>query len=174
MNKQIILLRGINVGGHNKLPMADFKQILANLGGNDIQTYIQSGNAVLKGDLEAGPIAEAIEASKGFKPSVMIINQSDFENVKNANPFKNGEEDGKTLHVWFLGGPPSFDTEEADALRSETEQYHVANTAIYLHAPDGIGRSKLAERMERLSGTKATARNWNTIAKLSQLCAALS
>lgn len=73
------------------------------------------------------------------------------------------------LHIWFLSSAPKFDTARADALAIASESYHVTDQAIYLHAPDGIGRSKLAAAMEKIAGVPATARNWNTVAKLLAL-----
>jgi len=163
----IVLLRGINVGGYNKLPMAEFKDVLTGLGARDVQTYIQSGNAVMQGDIAAGAIADAIEAAKGFRPAVMTVSLEAFIEIANANNFPT--EDGKLLHVWFVAEKPKFDFTKADALAIPSEQYLVTDQAVYLHAADGIGRSKLAAAMEKLAGVPATARNWNTVAKLLAL-----
>lgn len=164
---QIVLLRGINVGGHNKLPMAELTDILVGLGARNVKTYIQSGNAVMQGEIGSESIAQAIEASKGFKPEVSVIPLAVFADIANANPFS--EAEGKTLHVWFLSGAPTFDTQRADTLAIDSEHYQVTDKAIYLHAPDGIGRSKLAASMEKIAGVPATARNWNTVNKLLAL-----
>lgn len=163
----IILLRGINVGGHNKLPMAEFKTVLEGLGARDVKTYIQSGNAVLRGNIDGQAIGAAIEDAKGFRPSVMVLSRARFVAIADANPFPNAE--GKTVHIWFLAEPPHFDTKRADELATSTERYRVTDTAIYLHAPDGIGRSKLAAKIEALAQVPATARNWNTMIKLLTL-----
>ena len=98
-----------------------------------------------------------------------VLDLEVFEAIAKANPFKNAESEGKTLHVWFLVEPSSFDASRADALAATTERYAVTDQAIYLHAPDGIGRSKLAAKMENLAGVRATARNWNTVTKLLDL-----
>lgn len=164
---QIVLLRGINVGGHNKLPMAELTDILVGLGARDVKTYIQSGNAVMQGEISGESIAQAIEVSKGFKPEVLVIPLAVFTEIANANPFP--EAEGKTLHVWYLSGAPAFDAQRADTLMIDTEKYQVVDKAIYLHAPDGIGRSKLAASMEKIAGVPATARNWNTVTKLLTL-----
>jgi uncharacterized protein (DUF1697 family) len=163
----ILLLRGINVGGHNKLPMAELKDILTGLGARNVQIYIQSGNAVLQGDIDADAIAGAIEVAKGFRPEVMLLSLTTFKLIACANPFPDAE--GKALHISFLSAPPNFDTAKADSLAIPSERYHVTSQAIYLHAPDGIGRSKLAAAMENLAGVSATARNWNTVVKLLAL-----
>ncbi|MEE9453403.1 MAG: DUF1697 domain-containing protein [Paracoccaceae bacterium] len=168
----IVLLRGINVGGHNKLPMAEFVGILTGLGASGVKTYIQSGNAVMRGDVSAEAIAGAIEKAKGFRPKVMVLPLADFKAIAAGNPFHVARSEGKTLHIWFLAKPAEFDDSHAARLMIASEQYHVTNHAIYLHAPDGIGRSKLAAAMEKLANVPATARNWNTVAKLLDLAEA--
>jgi len=160
MQTQIVLLRGINVGGHNKLPMADLVDLLDKLGADNVKTYIQSGNAVMTGGISGDVIADAIEVAYGFRPSVMVFDGAEFDSIAKANPFPEAVSDGKTLHIWFTEAAPTFDTVKADALASPSERYSVTGHAIYLHAPDGIGRSKLAAAMEKLAGVSATARNW--------------
>ena len=164
---QIVLLRGINVGGHNKLPMVELKDILTGLGARDVQTYIQSGNAVMQGGIAADAIADAIEKAKGFRPKVMVLPLGTFAKIANASGFPT--DDGKALHIWFLSDKPDFDTAKADALAIPSESYLVMDQAVYLHAPAGIGRSKLAAKIENLAGVPATARNWNTVRKLLAL-----
>ncbi len=164
---QIVLLRGINVGGHNKLPMAEFTDILNELGADGVKTYIQSGNAVMQGDIGGEAIAAAIETAKGFRPEVMVVPFEAFNAIADANTFTAAE--GKTLHVWFLADVPKFDVARADTLAIASESYLVTDQAIYLLAPDGIGRSKLAAAMEKIAGVPATARNWNTVVKLLAL-----
>ena len=130
---QIVLLRGINVGGHNKLPMADFKDILTELGARDVQTYIQSGNAVMQGDITTVAISDVIEKSKGFRPQVMVLPLRIFTQIANACPFPT--DDGKALHIWFLLDKPDFDTAKADALAIPSESYLVTDQAVYLQPP---------------------------------------
>ncbi len=164
MAKNVLLLRGINVGGHGKLPMADLKDILASLGASDIQTYIQSGNAVFDGDLNADDISNAINASKGFQPRVLLLTADNFKAIAAANPVPNAV--GNQHHVWFAAAPFEFDNTTAETLRKPSERIEISNKAIYLHAPDGVGRSKLAEKIEKLAGVDCTARNLNTVNKL--------
>lgn len=167
--KQVLLLRGINVGGHRKLPMKELSAILEGLGAVDVQTYIQSGNVVLTGDLSNDAISDAIEVAKGFRPLVMLLNAADFQRIAKVNPYPEATSEGKSLHIWFLTAPAHFDDVTAQALAKDNERFHVTERAVYLHAPDGIGRSKLAEKLERLAGVPTTARNWNTIAKLLEM-----
>lgn len=169
MQRQILLLRGINVGGNKKLPMKDLTAILEALGAANVQTYIQSGNAILSGDLTDTQISDAIELTRGFRPRTMLLNADTFRLIAQANPYPEATSEGKVLHVWFLTAPAHFDDKTARRLATETERFHVTERAIYLHAPDGIGRSKLAAKLEKIAGVPTTARNWNTIAKLSEM-----
>lgn len=161
---QILLLRGINVGGHGKLPMAELKEILASLGATAIQTYIQSGNAIFGGDLSPENIANAIEANNGFRPRVLLLSAENFKAITTANPVPDAI--GNQLHIWFAAKPFEFDHITAETLRKPSERIEVTKQAIYLHAPDGIGRSKLAEKIEKLAAVDCTARNLNTVNKI--------
>ena len=167
--KKALLIRGINVGGGNRLPMADLKAMLSELGASDVQTYIASGNAVFTGDIAASDISDAVFAAKGFRPRVMVLDETDFRMIARANPYPEATEVGKSLHVFYLTGPAHFDDAAAMALKADSERYHVTERAIYLHAPDGIGRSKLVEKIDKLAGVPTTARNWNTVAKLLEM-----
>lgn len=167
----ILLLRGINVGGSHKLPMKELTAILTSLGASDVRTYIASGNAVFSGEIAAVDIEDAIESAKGFRPRALILTGDQLRLIAQANPYPAAEAEGKTLHVWFASRPPEFDDAAAQALKKDNEQFHVSARAIYLWAPDGIGRSKLAEKIEKLAGVPATARNWNTVKKLLEMTA---
>ena len=149
--------------------MADLTEMLTGLGASDVRTYIASGNAVFSGDVAADAISDAINAAKGFRPRVMVMEEPDFRLIARANPYPEATEVGKSLHVFYLTGPAHFDDAAAMALKADSERYHVTERAIYLHAPDGIGRSKLAEKLDKLAGVPTTARNWNTVAKLLEM-----
>lgn len=164
MEKQVLLLRGINVGGHGKLPMNELCAILEHLGAQNVKTYIQSGNVVLDGVLDGRDVAAGIMAAKGFEPLVLVLPATAFRDIADGLPFD--EPDGKLCHIWFPTGPIAFEKEKAESLRAGTEVLFVARNAIYLHAPEGIGRSKLAAKMESLAGVPCTARNLNTVNKL--------
>ena len=164
MATQILLLRGINVGGHGKLPMAELKNVLADLGASNIQTYIQSGNAVFEGDLAATGISIAIEVAKGFRPHVLLLSSAEFKKIAVENPVPDAV--GNQLHIWFTGAPFNFDHTTAETLRKPSERIEIGDRVIYLHAPHGIGRSKLAEKIEKLADVTCTARNLNTVNKL--------
>jgi uncharacterized protein (DUF1697 family) len=164
----IILLRGINVGGHNKLPMTDLREILEGLGYESVKTYIQSGNVVL---FAAAPpdnaaITAAIEKRCGFAPRVFTISAERFRAIADANPYEEEVVDPKHLHISFLSGPAAADVDAMQACKGPTEEFTLTSDALYLHAPDGIGRSKFAAAAEKLLGVEATGRNLNTVRKL--------
>ena len=165
--KSVVLLRGINVGGHGKLPMKELCGVLEELGAVNPQSYIQSGNVVIDGEIEAEMVADTIEKAKGFRPRVMVIPSQDFLETVGQNPF--AEPEGKLLHIWFADAPFTFSQAKADSLRAESEALHIGARAIYLHAPGGIGRSKLAAKIEFLAGVPCTARNMNTVRKLLEM-----
>lgn len=164
MGQQIVLLRGINVGGHGKLPMKELCGILERLGAQNPRTYIQSGNAIIDREINAQDLAKAIQAAKGFEPQVLVLDAKTFRHIAEHTPVI--EPDGKLLHIWFPACGFTFDQEKSDILRAETETITVTQSAIYLHAPNGIGRSKLAAKIESLAGVPCTARNINTVNKL--------
>lgn len=172
MTTHIALFRGINVGGSNILPMKELVTTLVALGFENIQTYIQSGNVVFQSPMtDAGQLSQTIKAavgkSHGFAPEVMILSIDEFRDAASRCPFSAGDPDPKTLHVSFLASAPSNpDLDRLEASRSETERFHLADRFFYLHAPDGIGRSKLAAKVERALGVPATGRNWRTVTKL--------
>lgn len=170
MTRWVMLLRGINVGGTGTLRMADLRALLEKLGGQHVDTYIQSGNVVFSGLVDADAfgeiVAAEIELAHGFRPRVLVVAEEDFREICRNYPFRDAFEAPKTGHVWFLSGPATPDAAALSALAADSERFEIAERAFYLHAPDGIGRSKLAERAERLLGVPATARNLNTCQKL--------
>lgn len=178
MTGWVMLLRGINVGGNNKIRMAELKALLEQCGARDVETYIQSGNVVFRGAVEADTfeetVAEAIENAHGFRPRILLIEARNYREIVAAYPYPEAHEAPKSGHVWFLTGAADPDRAALDALAAATERYEIAPRAFYLHAPDGIGRSKLAEKVERLLGVPATARNLNTCRKLTEMLDALT
>jgi uncharacterized protein (DUF1697 family) len=178
MTKYVALLRGINVGGKNSLPMQGLRDILATLGCADVQTYIQSGNAVFRcADdriLLGDTLAAAVAKQFGFTPTVLLLSVADYRSILEANPFPAAIDDPKSLHVSFLAAtPPEPDLQMLETLKSPTERFELLDKAFYLHAPDGIGRSKLAARVEKCLGVQATGRNWRTASKLAELAASI-
>ena len=175
----VALLRGINVGGHNVLPMRELREILLALGCKNVATYIQSGNVVFRSGASKktlpGRIATAVERSFGFRPRVLLLSASELRTVLEANPFAAAVSTPQALHVWFFAAPASNpDRATLDALCSGTERYELAANVLYLHAPDGIGRSRLASRVEQCVGVETTARNWRTLGKVAALAESIS
>lgn len=170
MTTHIALLRGINVGGKARLPMKDLVEVFESAGCKRVRTYIQSGNVVFEceGEADAAEIGRRILDRHGFEPFVLILGKDDFEDAIGENPFT--VEDGKALHVFFWAAPPPYpDLDGLTALRTSSEVFWLGTKAFFLHAPDGVGRSKLAARVETALGVPVTARNWNTVAKLADM-----
>jgi len=173
MHRFIALFRGINVGGNNILPMKDLTKLLEDLGCSQVKTYIQSGNVVFQTAENdrtelAEKISRGIEEHFQFKPNVLLLKSSEFEEVITNNPFPT--EVGKTLHFFFLeSSPKSPDLDGINAIKANSEDFKLHNTIFYLYAPDGIGRSNLAAKVEQKLGVPVTARNWNTVSKLFEM-----
>ncbi len=165
------LLRGINVGGARKLPMKTLAAIIEGVGGADVRTYVQSGNAVFDGDVDAGALGEAIEAEMGFRPHVFVLTLKALKKAAEDCPFAEaGEADGKTVHVVFLGGAPAPDAAARfDEVKTPAEEFVIDGGALYIHSPAGLSKSKIAERMDRILKVPTTARNWNTVKALIAL-----
>ena len=172
-NVWIVLIRGINIGGR-WLAMAKLVALMEKAGCTDVQTYIQSGNAVCKSRVADAPtlaakIARAIEASEGYLPSVMVLSRADFEAAATANPYP--VDDHKALHLFFCAEAPA-DLAPLERVRIPSEQYAQIGTTFYFYAPAGFGLSKLAGSFEKLTKVRATARNWRTVTALRGMIAA--
>lgn len=171
------LFRGINVGGNNKLPMADLRELAIGLGFTDVATYIQSGNLVLtaagSADQLEAQLADAVAARFGFRPVILMRGLPQWQAALAANPFADRVTDGKQLHLFFLDGPA--DRFEPDALRAlavEGEDFALIGDILYLFARDGIGRSKLAEKLPRYLPARHSARNFNSVEAILALARA--
>jgi uncharacterized protein (DUF1697 family) len=171
----IALFRGINVGGKNTLPMKDLVLLLENLGCVGVQTYIQSGNAVFDysegvRDRISETIRSAVFNDRGFRPEVLVMTPGHFRRVVAANPFPAAVDDPSKLHVYFMKTvPENPDTDLLARLKSPSEDFEVVGDTAYLHAPDGVGRSKLAAGVERVLGVSGTGRNWRTVGKILEI-----
>lgn len=173
-----LLIRGVNVGGKGRLPMADLRALLTELGAIDPTTFIQSGNAVFSGNLDpaalADRISDGIESRFGFRRHALVLPGAAMVAARDGFPFPPAWESPKTGHVWFLTAPASPDLAAMRALAAPDERFALQDGRFCLHAPNGIGRSKLAEKVERLLGVPATARNLATIRSLAELVEARS
>lgn len=168
MNTYIILLRGVNVGGKNLLPMKELKILLEGSGFKSVKTYIQSGNIVLMSTKNPeNDVGALINTKFGFTPEVLVLSKSEFNSSASNNPYQ--EYEGKFVHVYFCKEKPKVNVTKLEKLTSETERYELVGSVFYLHAPDGIARSKLVAGIEACLGVSATGRNLNTVNKLSEM-----
>ncbi|MER6955230.1 MULTISPECIES: DUF1697 domain-containing protein [unclassified Streptomyces] len=174
------LLRGINVGGSRKVPMAELRTLLEGIGLGDVRTYLQSGQAVFSsahGDEEtlAAELTAAIEKRFGFVVDVIVRDHAFLKAVAEACPYPAAELEAKQLHVTYFSGPVDEERYAGiDRAAFLPEEFRLGDRVLYLYAPDGLGRSKLAEQLSRPrvhKGLIATTRNWNTVVKLVELTA---
>ena len=175
MKTYIALLRGINVGGRNSLPMKALAALLEDLGCMNIKTYIQSGNVVLQSAKRSvAQLSEAISTEinerHNFKPLILILQAQDLQRAVAMNPFPDAESDPKSLHLGFLGALASNpDLKKLQRLKADSEQFQLTGKVFYLHAPDGVGRSQLAANAEKSIGVSMTSRNWRTVGKIVEM-----
>lgn len=171
MTRSVVLLRGVNVGRHHRLSMADFRAVLEGVGCTGVQTYLQSGNAVVAWpghpDALAAAVAAGLEATVALSVLVMVRTGAELAAVVEANPYAREAFDPKLLHVAFLSGPP--DPQRLAALDHDAllpDRLAVGDRALYLRYATGSQNSSLAR--VRL-GVEATARNWRTVTALRAL-----
>lgn len=175
MKKWIALLRGINVGGRNALPMASLSKVFTEVGCEQVTTYIQSGNVVFTADISSKKgfvesISHAIEQKHGFRPAVALFSRDSLRSAIAANPYPETASEPKSLHVFFLESTPDMvRIQDAKKLLADSESIEVIGCHLFLHAPNGIGRSRFAKGVEKALGMPATARNWRTVCKLAEL-----
>ncbi|HKX26548.1 MAG TPA: DUF1697 domain-containing protein [Blastocatellia bacterium] len=180
MKTYIALFRGINVGGKNALPMKELVAVLENLGARNVKTYIQSGNAVFVSPEKetsqlSNKIRREIKKHRGFEPFVLLLELKDLETVVRNNPFPAAAAtEPQALHAGFLAAVPETpNLRQLESLKSESERFELIDQVFYLHAPEGVGRSKLAARAEKLLGAPMTDRNWRTVCKILEMAQAL-
>lgn len=166
----IALLRGINVGGRHIVPMKDLRTLLEDNGYADVRTYIQSGNVVFESPRKPkDDIGFLIEGKYRFRPEVLVLSKAQFTRAMENNPFD--VDAGNEVHFFFCTAvPKSVDHDFLESLRTKTESFELIGKVFYLHAPDGIGRSKLVQKMGRaFKGVSMTARNLNTVRKIAEM-----
>jgi uncharacterized protein (DUF1697 family) len=170
----IALLRGINVGG-KVLKMADLKEAVAKLGFGDVQTYLQSGNMVFRSAeasnaLLARRISEAIRDHRSMDVTVMVRDAAAWRRIVAGNPYPQAGEFPKTVHTFILDEMPEAARFEAlKAKAAGHEEWQIVDGTLYLHTPDGLGKSVLGGIIERILKVPMTARNWNTVMALEEL-----
>ena len=175
----VALLRGVNVGGHNMIAMADLRATLAKMGFTGVATVLQSGNAVFHGKASATAALETmlekgIAKHHGLTPEVHVRTGDEWHAIVAANPFTvEARKDPGHLLVSCYKAP--IDKARLKALREAItgdERVHADGRQLYMTFPNGIGTSKAAPLVDRMLGAKGTARNWNTVLKLAQLVSA--
>jgi len=167
----VAFLRGINVGGHHRVAMADLRNVFAELGYPDAATLVQSGNVLFRADgADLAQIGVALErefeARFGFVAPFVLRGAGEMSEVVSRNPFPEGARDPAKLHVVFLADVPTPEVVAGlDPAQSPPDTFVVDGRHVYVHYPSGAGRSRLKLEL----GTAATARNWNTVTKVLEL-----
>jgi len=169
-------LRGVNVSGKNKLPMAEFCTALTAAGFSKVQSYIQSGNIVLEAadNLSEGDVSKAVSnvLSETFdiQTSVMLLTEARLRQAAAANTLGQEFDKANWMFLFFLSDEPTApDLDKLAELTTENERWELFADVFYVFAGDGAGRSKLIARAEKLLGVSATARNWKTVQKLIEM-----
>jgi uncharacterized protein (DUF1697 family) len=170
-----VLLRGINVGGNKKVPMADLRALLSDLGYADVATHLQSGNAVLTSDVPAADlerdIAAAVENRIKVSCAVLVRTGAELADAISRNPLGGEPENPSRYFVAFLSAEPA--AAKADALAQTSfgsDRLWIFGREAYLWCPNGAADTKLTGALlEKQLGVRATARNWNTVTKLAEL-----
>ncbi len=176
MTTYIALLRGINLGGKNKLPMKDLKEMFTAAGCRNAVNYIQSGNVVFQAERGAvkklgGIVSSEIEKRFGHKPPMVFRTAEQMNEAIRTNPFIAEGISEDALHLMFLDGVPDAAAVKAlDPDRSPPDRYRVRGQEIYLHLPNGGARSKLTNAyFDSKLRTMSTVRNWRTVRKLAEM-----
>lgn len=172
----VALLRGINVGGKNSLPMKDLAAMFVKAGCTGVTTYIQSGNVVFQAEKALAfklpeLISKAIQKGFDMEIPVLVRSAAELGAVTKGNPFLKSKAGLEALHVAFLSSAPSQAAlHSLDPKRSPGDEFRVLDREIYLHCPNGFGRTKLTNQYfdSKLSVT-STIRNWKTVLKLLEM-----
>jgi uncharacterized protein (DUF1697 family) len=173
----VALLRGVNVG-KTTLAMADLRALVDGLGYEDVTTYVQSGNVVFRSSATAAEVTEAVErrlrSDHDLSVKVLVRTSGQLAKVVDGNPFLADGRDPAKLHVTFLTETPDrARVRELDPTFGEPDEFRIVREVVYLHCPNGYGRTKLNNAfLERKLGVAATTRNWKTVTKLAELASA--
>jgi len=171
-------MRGINVGGRNLLPMADLAPIFAQAGCSRVRTYIQSGNVVYQPPASAAAakrlpehVGELIERRFRFRPAIIVRTGEELRDIIAANPFLKEGIDVALLHVAFSDKAPTKPCiGRLDPQRSPGDRFQVRGREMYLHMPNGVGRTRLTgPYVDSTLGVTSTWRNWRTVLKLAEM-----
>ncbi len=172
----VALLRGINVGGHNLLPMKQLAAIFEAAGCSEVKTYIQSGNVVFRAAPAAAVklpalLTKAIEKELGLRIPLVLRTGQELEQVARRNPFLAQGVSEDLVQVMFLADAPSATAAGSlDPTRSPPDEFRLIGREIYLHCPNGMARTKLSNAwFDSKLKTVSTSRNWRTVLKLLEL-----
>jgi uncharacterized protein (DUF1697 family) len=173
----VALLRGINLGSRNRVSMPELRTLFEELGAEEVSTYVQSGNVVFRSSDTATKLAKAIEGrierDLGLEVTVLVRTKAQLKKLHAGNPFaRRGKE--LALHVTFLADTPSRSrVRELAQKEFAPDEFRVVGREVYLHCPNGYGRSKLSNAFfEKQLGVAATTRNWKTVSQLAELAGA--
>jgi uncharacterized protein (DUF1697 family) len=178
----IALLRGINLGPHKRVAMPALRALVTSLGHTDVATYIASGNVVFTArSPEPGPdLEKAIAAELGVECRVVVLTCAELARAVADNPYPD-EPDPKRVHAFFLTADPDgaarehvAQAQERAAAKGSRDEAAIVGRVLYLHTPDGFGRSELAAELSRgarRNPAEGTARNWATVTRLLAMCA---
>jgi uncharacterized protein (DUF1697 family) len=178
MAVHVAMLRGINVGGRRKVPMADLRALLTDAGYADVRTYVQSGNIVLSASLKAAEVerslSELISERFGFDVPVIVRSRAQLAAVVKADPLGDVADNEKRYVVTFLSAKPSAEVvRKLEELARDSETLAASGRELYTWHPDGQAGSKLATALTgKALGVNATARNWTTVRTLLELASA--
>jgi len=173
----VALLRGVNVGGKTSLAMADLRAVATDLGYDDVATYIQSGNLVLRTAHSAAKVsrdlAAGIAALGGVQPAVLVRTKAQLAKVVDGNPFVRRGEDARHCHVAFGEKAATGALRRLDLAPYAPEEAIASGKELYLFLPNGVGRSKLAADLAKDKTAQGTMRSWRTVTKLLEMAEAL-
>lgn len=170
--RQIILLRGINVGAHNRIPIPALRELLTTAGFADVRSYLQSGNVVLSSDASPDELARECERhiakAYGLAIDVLVRSRDELADVVRRNPLAKVAVNPKRYQVSFCSAEPDHEVvQRLSALAAPPEQFVAVGRELYAWHPKGVARSRLwAQLSGRRLGVTATARNWSTVTTL--------
>jgi uncharacterized protein (DUF1697 family) len=173
----ISMLRGVNVGGHNKIKMEALRALYESLKLRDAQTYVQSGNVVFRTNERdiarlTKRIEDGIERKFGSRPDVILRTAAEMREVVARNPFakRRGIEPSKLLVTFLASDPDAEAREKVRQMKCDPEELRMEGREIYIYFPNGMGRSKLPwARLDKVLKTPVTGRNWNSVTKMLEM-----
>lgn len=175
--RQVVLLRGINLGPRNRVSMPALRELFAGAGFGDVRTYVQSGNVVLSSDLPPDQLARRsaglIERELGLQLDVLVRTAKELAAIVARNPLAGVAVDPKRYQVSFLAEKlPAAKVRELEQLAAPGERLVAHGRELYAWHPEGVARSKLWAGLAGKLGVAATARNWRTVTALLDLAEA--